>query len=73
VAALLVTAIALQTLQRSEAFSDYGRQYTTHQLMPPAFRAVRLTEQNAFFGEIANLKTRLDGDRVNARPSEAVQ
>ena len=71
--ALLVIAIAFQALQRSEAFSDYGRQYTTHQLMPPAFRAVRLTEQNVFFGEIANLKTRLDSDRVNARPNEAIQ
>jgi asparagine N-glycosylation enzyme membrane subunit Stt3 len=71
--ALLVIAIAFQTLQRSEAFSDHGRQYTTHQLMPPAFRAVRLTDQNVFFGEIANLKTRLDGDRVHARPNETVQ
>jgi hypothetical protein len=41
--------------------------------MPPAFRAVQLTEQNVFFGEIANLKTRLDSDRVNARPNEVVQ
>ncbi|MEH2534616.1 pSer/pThr/pTyr-binding forkhead associated (FHA) protein [Bradyrhizobium sp. AZCC 1588] len=73
VVALLVTAIAFQTLQRSEAFSDYGRQYTTHQLMPPAFRAVQLTEQSVFFGEIANLKARLDSDRVHARPNEAVQ
>ena len=73
VAALLVTAIAFQTLQRSEAFSDFGRQYTTHQLMPPALRAVQLTEPGVFFGEIANLKTRLDSDRVQARPNEVVQ
>lgn len=73
VAVLLVTAVAVQTLQRSEAFSDYGRQYTTHQLMPPAFRAVPLTGQDAFFGEIANLKTKLDGDRVQARPVEVAQ
>ena len=73
VAALLVTAIAFQALQRSEAFSDYGRQYTALQLMPPGLRAVQLTEPGVFFGEIANLKTRLDSDRVQARPNEAVQ
>jgi hypothetical protein len=73
VGALFVVAIAFQTLQRSEAFSDDGRQYRVHQLMPPALRAVRLTEQNVFFGEIANLKTRLDSDRVLARPSETAR
>jgi len=73
VGALLVVAIAFQTLQRSEAFSDDGRQYSVHQLMPPALRAVRLTEQSVFFGEIANLKTRLDGDRVQARPNETAR
>jgi hypothetical protein len=73
VGALLVAGIAFQTLQRSEAFSDHGRQYRAHQLMPPAWRAVRLTEQNLFFGEIANLKTRLDSDRLHARPNEAAR
>jgi hypothetical protein len=73
VGALLVVAIAFQTLQRSEAFSDDGRQYRAHQLMPPALRAVRLTEQNIFFGEIATLKTRLDSDRALARPSETAR
>ncbi len=70
VAALFVVTIAFQTLLRSEAFSDDGRQYTTHQLLPPVLRAVPLTEPNAFFGEIANLKTRLDSDRVRARPGD---
>jgi hypothetical protein len=41
--------------------------------MPPAFRAIPLTGQDAFFGEIANLKVKLDGDRVQARPIEAGQ
>jgi hypothetical protein len=31
--------------------------------MPPAQRAVPLRDENAFFGEIENLKARLDGDR----------
>lgn len=73
VGALFVVAIAFQTLQRSEAFSDDGRQYRVHQLMPPALRAVRLAEQNVFFGEIANLKTKLDSDRVLARPGETAR
>jgi pSer/pThr/pTyr-binding forkhead associated (FHA) protein len=73
VVALLIVAIAFQTLQRSEAFSDDGRQYSVHQLLPPALRAVQLTEQSAFFGEIANLKTRLDSDRLQAKPSEAAR
>ena len=71
VVGLLVTAIAVQTLQRSEAFSEYGRQYTTHQLMPPALRAVSSSDQNVFFGEIANLKAKLDSDRALAVPNEA--
>ena len=73
VVGLLVVAVAFQTLQRSEAFSDDGRQYRAQQLMPPALRAVQLTEHNVFFGEIANLKTRLDSDRLQARPSEAAR
>jgi hypothetical protein len=71
VTALLITAIAVHTMQRSEAFSDYGRQYTTHQLMPPALRAIPFRDQNAFFGEIAGLKAKLDSDRIQARPAEA--
>jgi hypothetical protein len=39
--------------------------------MPPAFRAVPFRDQAAFFGEIANLKAKLDGDRVEARLREA--
>jgi len=71
VTALLVTAIAVQTLQRSEAFSDSGRQNTASLLMPPALRLVPLRDENAFFREIAKLKTTLDGDRTEARTDEA--
>lgn len=66
VAALLVIAIAVQTIQRSEAFSVSGRQGIAQVLMPPAFRAVRLQDQDSFFGEIANLKAKLDSDRAQA-------
>jgi hypothetical protein len=68
---LLATAIAVQTLQRSEAFSLSGRQSTAHRLMPPALRLVPLRDESAFFGEIANLKAKLDGDRSQAKPEEA--
>jgi hypothetical protein len=71
VTALLAVAVTVQALQRSEAFSDSGRQNTEHVLMPPAFRAVPFRDQAAFFREIANLKAKLDGDRVEARLREA--
>jgi pSer/pThr/pTyr-binding forkhead associated (FHA) protein len=70
VTALLATAIAVQTLQRSEAFSDFGRLTTTRLLMPPAFRAVPFQDQNAFFGDVADLKGKLDADRTKVRPDE---
>jgi hypothetical protein len=68
VTTVLVTVIAAQTLQQSEAFSDSGRQNTTRLLMPPAFRAVPFRDESAFFGGIADLKATLDRDR---KPVEA--
>ncbi|MGO8911872.1 MAG: FHA domain-containing protein [Bradyrhizobium sp.] len=68
VTTLLAIAISAQALQRSEAFSDLGRQTTTRLLMPPALRAVPVRDQDAFFGEIRNLKARIDSDRSQARP-----
>jgi hypothetical protein len=71
VTTVLVTVIAAQTLQQSEAFSDSGRQNTTRLLMPPSFRAVPFRDENAFFGDIADLKAKLDRDRNQAKPVEA--
>jgi hypothetical protein len=68
VTTLLAIAVAVQTLQLSEALSDSGRQYTERRLMPPVFRAVPLSDQDAFFGAIAKLKARLDDDRALAKP-----
>jgi len=65
--ALLLTAIAVQTPQRSEAFSDSNRQNASRLLMPPAFRLVPLRDESEFFVKIAKLKGRLDGDRTEAR------
>ena len=73
VAALFATAIGVQTLLRSEAFSDSGRQVATWQLMPPSLRAVSFHDQGAFFGEIADLKAGLDEDRSQPRPDVAGQ
>jgi hypothetical protein len=63
--------IAAQTLERSEASSDVGRQNTTRLLLPPAFRAVPVREEGAFFRDVANLKGKLDEDRSKAGPGEA--
>jgi hypothetical protein len=75
--ALLMTvvgaAIAVQTVHRSEAFSDSGRQNTLRRLMPSALRLVPLRDENSFFAEIAKIKTRLDRDRARAKAIEADQ
>jgi hypothetical protein len=64
VAALFATIIAVQTLQRSEALLNSGREVSTHQLMPPEFRLVPLRDENAFFADIAKVKAKLDADRT---------
>ena len=69
VAALLMVAVAVQTLQRSEALSDSGRQITLHVLMPPSLRAVPYRSEADFFGAVENLKATLDGDRAQTRPN----
>jgi pSer/pThr/pTyr-binding forkhead associated (FHA) protein len=63
VTVVLLLAIGAQTLQRSEAFSDHGRQNTARLLLPPAFRTVPLRTPEAFFTNVADLKARLDADR----------
>ncbi|MBV9562622.1 MAG: FHA domain-containing protein [Bradyrhizobium sp.] len=71
VTVLLAAAIVVQMLQRSEAFSLSGRENTARLLLPPAFRAVPLQDETAFFGEIARLRAKLDADRSKARPGPA--
>jgi hypothetical protein len=69
---IVVTAIiAAETVQRSEAFSDSGRQNTLSRLMPPALRLIPLRNGTAFFAEIAKVKTVLDRDRARAKAVEA--
>jgi Inner membrane component of T3SS, cytoplasmic domain len=66
VATLFATVIGVQSVQRSEAFSDFGRQSSFGRLMPPAFRLVPLRDEGAFFGDISKLKAKLDADRTRA-------
>jgi hypothetical protein len=70
---ILVLAIGVQTMQRSEAFSDLGRQNNTRLLLPPAFRAVPLRAPDAFFADVAGLKASIDADRRQARPGDAAR
>ena len=67
VAVVLPLAIGVQTLQRSEAFSDLGRQNTARLLLPPAFRTVSLRTADQFFANVADLKAGLDADRRQVR------
>jgi hypothetical protein len=73
VAVVLVVAIGVQTLQRSEAFSDLGRQNTTRLLLPPEFRGVPLRDPDAFFADVVNLKKSIDADRRQAPHGESAR
>jgi pSer/pThr/pTyr-binding forkhead associated (FHA) protein len=67
VATVLVLAIAVQTILRSEALSDFGGQSAVRQLMPPALRLAPVRDESDFFAEIERLKAGLDRDRSQAR------
>ncbi len=61
---LLVVAIGVQTLQRSEAFANSGRPNISHVLMPPSLRLVPIRNEQAFIDDIATMKAKLDADRA---------
>ncbi|MBO0752516.1 MAG: FHA domain-containing protein [Bradyrhizobiaceae bacterium] len=67
VAVLLVLAIAVRTVLRSEAVADLGQQTTVHRLMPPAFRLAPVRDEGDFFADVERLKAGLDRDRAQAR------
>jgi hypothetical protein len=67
VAALLVLAVAVQTVLRSEAIADFGQQTTVRRLMPPALRLAPLRDESDFFADVARLKAGLDRDRAQAQ------
>jgi hypothetical protein len=69
VALLLVAAVTVQTLQRSEAFANYGRQTVSHVLLPPRLRLAPLRDETALFADIGKLRARVDADRAQARPA----
>jgi hypothetical protein len=68
VAVLLVTAVTVQALQRSEAFANSGRQTISHVLLPPGMRLAPLQDETTFFADTGKLRTKLDADRSQARP-----
>jgi pSer/pThr/pTyr-binding forkhead associated (FHA) protein len=72
VLALAALAIGVQTLTQSEAFRDSGRQTTVRRLLPPALRLAPVRDESTFFGEIEQLKTRLDRDRSDVQAEEPV-
>ena len=67
IATLLVLAISVQTVLRSEALSDFGGQSAVRRLMPPAFRLAPVRDESDFFAEIERLKAGLDRDRNQAQ------
>jgi FHA domain len=70
VAVLLVAAVTVQALQRSEAFANSGRQTVSHVLLPPGLRLVPQRDETSFFADVGKLRTKLDADRVQARPAQ---
>lgn len=68
VAVLLVIAVAVQTLQQSEAYANSGRRTVWHVLLPPGLRAAPLQDETTFFADVGKLRTKLDADRAEARP-----
>ena len=73
VLALATLAIAIQTLAQSEAFRDSGRQTTAQHLLPPALRLSPVRDETTFFGEIEQLKSRLDRDRSDVHADESAR
>jgi hypothetical protein len=67
VVALLAVAIAVQTVLRSEAVSDFGPQNIARRLLPPALRLAPVRNESDFFAEIERLKAGLDHDRAPPR------
>ena len=66
VAALLVLAVVIQTVLRSEAVADFGHQTAVRRLLPPGLRLAPLRDESDFFADVERLKTGLDHDRAQA-------
>jgi FHA domain-containing protein len=65
VVGLLALVIATQTLTQSELRAEFGQQSYLRRLLPPALRLAPVQDENAFFAEIEQLKTKLDRDRTD--------
>ncbi|WP_407160136.1 hypothetical protein [Bradyrhizobium sp. STM 3557] len=73
VAVLLVVAVAVQTLQRSEAYASSGRRTVWHVLLPPGLRVAPLQDETTFFAAVGRLRTKLDADRAEVGPDADVR
>jgi FHA domain-containing protein len=71
VAGLLALVIATQTLTQSELRAEFGQQNYLRRLLPPALRLAPVHDENAFFAEIEQLKTKLDRDRTDDSGEES--
>jgi hypothetical protein len=63
VAGLALLVVSAQWLSQSEARLDTDYQRYTRRLMPPALRLVPLESEAAFFGEVEQIRKKLDRDR----------
>jgi hypothetical protein len=71
VTGLLALVIATQTLTQSELRAEFGQQNYLRRLLPPALRLAPVHDENAFFAEIEQLKTKLDRDRTDDSGEES--
>jgi hypothetical protein len=71
VTGLLALVIATQTLTQSELRAEFGQQNYLRRLLPPALRLSPVQDENAFFAEIEQLKSKLDRDRTDEPGEES--
>jgi hypothetical protein len=69
VSAVMLVAIAMQTLSRSEMSVYTGQQDVVRRLMPPALRLTPLQSESGFFADVEQLKSQLDHARAEEPPA----
>jgi hypothetical protein len=67
--AVLAIAIGMQLLNQSELHTGTDQQAYLRRMLPPEFRLARLQNEEAFFADIEQLKSKLDHDRTEEQSS----